>query len=86
MTISSVTHLGLINTPPTATNLPIIYQNCIVLAYRLQSCSTRPLKLEIRFFNLGLTGFPCQIFIEAETLEGHHQNYSCPHKKPTKQQ
>ena len=26
--------------------------------------------------------FPCQIFIEAETLDGHHQTYSSLHNKP----
>lgn len=45
------------------------------------SCCTQPLKLEIMPFPPGLPGFPCQIFIEAETLDGHHQTYSALHKE-----
>lgn len=67
--------LSLINAPTTSSP-PITHHNCIVLAYQLQSCCTQPPRLEIRPFTPGLAGFPCQIFIEAETLDGHHQTYS----------
>lgn len=60
--------------------------NFILLVYQLQSCWTQPLNLEIRPFPRGLPGFPCQIFIEAETLDGHQQTISASHKKPSKQE
>lgn len=75
LTISSMCHISLINTTTTSSPL-ITYHNCIVLAYQLQTCCTQPPRLEIRPFTPGLAGFPCQIFIEAETLDGHHQTYS----------
>lgn len=78
-----VSHIGLINTLPTTSSHPITCHNFIVLAYQLQTCCTQPLKLEIKPFPPGLPGFPCQIFIEAETLDGHHQTYSSLHKKPS---
>lgn len=63
-----------------------VARNCVVLAYQAQLCSTKPLNLEIRPFTLVLPGFPCQIFIEAETLYGHPQADGHGHKQASKQQ
>lgn len=40
---------------------------------RLNCVPQKPPNLEIRPFTPALPGFPCQIFIEAETLYGHPQ-------------
>lgn len=61
-----------------------VIQNCVVLAYQMQSCYTKPLNPEIRPFTPVLPGFPCQIFIEAETLYDHLQSDGGGHKQASR--